>query len=273
MSHQGAGSCREMLTRISAYLDGELDERSCRAVKRHCRNCPECSELFTSLEAAVGLCRQAGARPLPEPVRELARTRVREMLDRKLSDRHASRYERRRSLATISKMPPNAPAEHKARAPRSVGCFVVTISDTRTAENDTSGDAIADLLSSAGHRVVGRTIVKDDPQSIREAVMRQLANPDVEFVIATGGTGISSRDSTYEVVGSLLEKRLDGFGELFRMLSYQAIGTAAMMSRAVAGLAGGRIVVSLPGSPDAVRLALEKLLLPEMGHLVQQAKK
>ncbi len=170
-------------------------------------------------------------------------------------------------------MAPTAPAEHKAHAPRSVSCFVLTVSDSRTEKNDTSGDAIADLLTSAGHRVLGRAIVKDDPQSIRETIVRQLARADLQVVITTGGTGITSRDSTYEVVSGLLQKRLDGFGELFRMLSYQEIGPAAMMSRALAGLSAGRIVVSLPGSPDAVRLALERLLLPELGHLVQQATK
>jgi molybdenum cofactor biosynthesis protein B len=166
-----------------------------------------------------------------------------------------------------------APAEHKARAPRSVRCFVLTISDTRTEDTDTSGRAIAELLEAAGHAVAGRAIVKDDPQSIREAIVRQIASPDVEAVITTGGTGITSRDSTYEVVSSLLEKRLDGFGELFRMLSYERIGSAAIMSRATAGLAAGSIVVSLPGSEDAVRLALERLLIPELGHLVQQARR
>jgi molybdopterin adenylyltransferase len=170
-------------------------------------------------------------------------------------------------------MASNAPAEHKARAPRSINCFVLTISDSRTEQNDTSGDVIARLLTSAGHHVLGRAIVKDDPQAIRNAIVRQLTGPDLEVVITTGGTGITSRDSTFEVVSELLQKRLDGFGELFRMVSYEEIGPAAMMSRALAGLSAGRVIVSLPGSPDAVRLALEKLLLPELGHLVQQAKR
>jgi molybdenum cofactor biosynthesis protein B len=163
--------------------------------------------------------------------------------------------------------------EHKAAAPQSVRCYVITISDTRTEETGTAGRAIAELLGGAGHQVVGRTIVKDDPVFVRGAIERQLANPDVQAVIATGGTGISSRDSTYEAVSALLRKRLDGFGELFRMLSYEQIGSAAMMSRACAGLVAGRIVVALPGSEAAVRLAMERLLIPELGHLVREASR
>jgi len=163
--------------------------------------------------------------------------------------------------------------EHKAAAPQSVRCYVITISDTRTEETDTAGQAILELLGGAGHQVVGRTIVKDDPVFVRGAIERQLANPDVQAVIATGGTGISSRDSTYEAVSALLRKRLDGFGELFRMLSYEQIGSAAMMSRACAGLVAGRIVVALPGSEAAVRLAMERLLIPELGHLVREASR
>jgi molybdopterin adenylyltransferase len=164
-------------------------------------------------------------------------------------------------------------AEHKAQAPASVRCFVVTVSDTRTETTDKSGRAIADLLAAAGHVVVGRAIVRDEPSVIRDTVERQLAVPDVQVVITTGGTGITSRDSTYEVISGLLQKRLDGFGDLFRMLSYEQIGSAAMLSRACAGLVTGRIVVSLPGSEAAVRLAMERLLIPELGHLVQQASK
>ena len=162
-------------------------------------------------------------------------------------------------------------AEHKAAAPAAVRCFVLTVSDTRTEATDASGRAIADLLAAAGHLVAGRSIVKDEPDLVRAALERQLANTEVQAIITTGGTGITSRDSTYEVVTALLQKRLDGFGELFRMLSYQQIGPAAMMSRACAGISSGHIVVSLPGSEAAVRLALERLLIPELGHLVQQA--
>jgi molybdenum cofactor biosynthesis protein B len=161
--------------------------------------------------------------------------------------------------------------EHKAHAPLVVRCFVLTVSDTRTEATDSSGRAIADLLTAAGHAIAGRAIVKDDADMVREVLERQLASADVQVLIATGGTGITSRDSTYEVIAGLLQKRLDGFGELFRMLSFEQIGPAAMMSRACAGIAAGHIVVSLPGSEAAVRLAMERLLIPELGHLVQQA--
>ena len=170
-------------------------------------------------------------------------------------------------------MPPSPPEQHKTLAPRSVCCYVVTVSDTRTEATDTSGRAIADLLTGAGHVVAGRTIVRDDPDLVRDTIVRQLTNADVQVVITTGGTGITSRDSTYEAVAALMQKRLEGFGELFRMLSYEQIGSAAMMSRACAGLVAGRIVVSLPGSEAAVRLALERLLIPELPHMVQQASR
>jgi molybdenum cofactor biosynthesis protein B len=163
--------------------------------------------------------------------------------------------------------------EHKQNAPRVVRCYVLTVSDTRTEATDTSGRAIADLLTSAGHQVVGRAIVKDDPDLVKTTIERQLRDERIQVVISTGGTGITSRDSTFEAVDGLLVKRLNGFGELFRMLSYEQIGAAAMMSRATAGLSAGRIVVALPGSEAAVRLAMEKLVIPELGHLVQQAQK
>jgi len=160
--------------------------------------------------------------------------------------------------------------EHKARAPRSVRCFIVTISDTRTEATDTSGRAIAELLTAGGHLVAGRTIVKDDVELVRGTIERQLASSDVDAIITTGGTGISPRDSAYEAVNGMLQKRLDGFGELFRYLSFEQVGTSAMMSRAVAGVAFDRILVSLPGSERAVRLAVERLLIPELGHMLQQ---
>ena len=164
-------------------------------------------------------------------------------------------------------------AEHKARAPRTVRCFILTVSDTRSEATDASGRAIADLVAAAGHEVAGRMIVRDDPDAVRGMVERQLATGDAQVIITTGGTGITARDSTYEAIAGLLQKRLDGFGELFRMLSFQQIGSAAMMSRACAGLAAGRIVISLPGSEAAVRLAMERLIIPELGHLVEQASK
>jgi molybdenum cofactor biosynthesis protein B len=163
--------------------------------------------------------------------------------------------------------------DHKQQAPSSIRCYVITVSDTRTETTDTGGRAIADMLGAAGHAVAGRTIVKDDPAQVRETIESQLGNSSVDAIITTGGTGITSRDSTFEAVDALLDKRLNGFGELFRMLSYQQVGSAAMMSRATAGLARGRILIALPGSETAVRLAMEKLVLPELGHLVQQARK
>ena len=164
-------------------------------------------------------------------------------------------------------------AEHKQNAPPAVRCFVITVSDTRTEVTDASGRAIIDLLTAAGHQVTGRAIVQDEASLVRQTVERQLASSDVDVIISTGGTGIAARDTTFEAIDALLEKRLPGFGELFRMLSYEQIGSAAIMSRATAGLAAGHVVAALPGSEAAVRLAMEKLLLPELGHLMQQARK
>jgi molybdenum cofactor biosynthesis protein B len=163
--------------------------------------------------------------------------------------------------------------EHKADAPARVRCFVLTVSDTRTEATDKSGRAIAELLVAAGHEVVGRAIVKDEPADVARVVSDQLASADVQAIITTGGTGLTSRDSTYEAIEGLIEKRLDGFGELFRMLSYHDIGPAAMLSRAVAGTARGKFIAALPGSEGAVRLAVSKLLVPELGHIAQQLGK
>jgi molybdenum cofactor biosynthesis protein B len=158
--------------------------------------------------------------------------------------------------------------QHRATAPASVRCCVITISDTRTAANDTSGDAIAGLLADAGHVLVRRAIVPDEPAAVQQVIRSSVGDADV--VITTGGTGITSRDSTYEAITGLLDKRLDGFGELFRMLSYEEIGSAAMLSRACAGTIGRTAVFSLPGSENAVRLAMAKLILPEIGHVVRE---
>jgi molybdenum cofactor biosynthesis protein B len=161
--------------------------------------------------------------------------------------------------------------EHRAAAPESVTCFIVTVSDTRSEATDTSGRAIQDLLLAHGHRVTGRRIVRDEPADVQATIEEQLARDDVAAIITTGGTGITPRDGTYEIIAALLQKTLDGFGELFRMLSYQEIGAAAMMSRACAGTVRGKIVIALPGSENAVRLAMTKLILPELGHLVREA--
>ena len=162
---------------------------------------------------------------------------------------------------------------HRAAAPKTTRCRVVTVSDTRTEETDRGGGAIMELLARDGHDVAGKTIVPDDPERVREALQVGIESPDVDVVIATGGTGSTRRDGTYEVVSALLDKRIDGFGELFRALSYKEIGPAAMLSRACAGLAAGTIVISLPGSENAVRLAMTKLILPELGHLVREARR
>ena len=147
-------------------------------------------------------------------------------------------------------------------------CFVLTISDTRTEDTDISGDTIAGLLTTSGHSIGGRAIVKDDPRSVRVAVTGWA--PIAQAIITTGGTGLTSRDRTFEALDDVFEKRLNGFGELFRALSYQEIGSAAMMSRAFAGTIGKTVVFCLPGAENAVRLAMMKLILPEMGHMVRE---
>ncbi len=183
------------------------------------------------------------------------------------------------SLNTRSKgeRPPIIPSvghlEHKRQAPAAVRCFVLTVSDTRTPDTDTSGPAICELLTRAGHQVAGQAIVRDDPAQVSSILRGQFLAEDVDVILTSGGTGISSRDGTFEAVVGLLEKRLDGFGELFRLLSFQEIGASAMMSRAMAGTAHGKAIFVLPGSEHAVRLALNRLILPELGHVVQQLRK
>jgi molybdenum cofactor biosynthesis protein B len=166
-----------------------------------------------------------------------------------------------------------AAKQHHASAPKQVGCAVITVSDTRTPETDSGGDLLAQLVTGAGHPVVSREIVRDDLAQIRAAAERALANVACRALLLTGGTGTSPRDVTPEAVRPLLERELPGFGELFRMLSFQEIGPAAMLSRAFAGSRAGKAVFGLPGSPAAIRLALERLVLPELGHLVGEATK
>jgi len=161
-------------------------------------------------------------------------------------------------------------AEHKEKGKKSIGCFVLTVSDTRDESTDQSGQLIKNLLAEHGHRMAGYRIVKDEPVEIESLLKQMLKNSEVEAVIVNGGTGIAPRDGTYEVIDRFLEKRLDGFGEIFRFLSYQDIGSAAIMSRAVAGSAQGKVLISLPGSRGAVELAMRRLILPELGHLVSQ---
>ncbi len=163
--------------------------------------------------------------------------------------------------------------KHRQSAPDLVRVAILTISDTRTPETDTGGDTVDELLRGAGHEIAQRDIVRDEAQSIRAKIVDLLARPDVDAVITTGGTGISARDTTYEVVDDMLEKRLDGFGEIFRMLSYEEIGAAAVLSRCVAGVVGTKFIASLPGSRNAVRLAAEKLLVPELAHVIFELRK
>lgn len=162
---------------------------------------------------------------------------------------------------------------HRQAAPDDVPTAVVTVSDTRTLETDTGGLLVEELLRAAGQTVTGRRIVKDEPAAIRDALLAALADPASRAVVFTGGTGIAPRDVTPDTVEPLLERVIPGFGELFRMLSYADIGSAALLSRALAGLVGGKVVFVIPGSRGAVRLALEKLILPELGHLAGEARK
>ena len=160
--------------------------------------------------------------------------------------------------------------EHRARGPVAVGCFVLTVSDTRTIETDSSGRAIREFLERAGHQVTGFAIVRDEPAQVTASVKQWLTDAATRVIITTGGTGITARDGTFEAVDALFEKRLDGFGELFRMLSYDDVGSAAMLSRACAGTIGSAAIFALPGSERAVKLAMEKLILPEIGHIVRE---
>jgi molybdenum cofactor biosynthesis protein B len=163
--------------------------------------------------------------------------------------------------------------EHKQQGPPSVRCAVITVSDTRTLENDTGGQTVIDHLARGGHSVVHREIIPDEPARMRPLLDSLRGRDDVDAILLTGGTGITSRDQTYETVSALLDKPLPGYGEVFRMLSYQEIGPAAILSRAVGGLLGRKVVLTMPGSPAAVRLAMEKIIVPELPHLVREARR
>jgi molybdenum cofactor biosynthesis protein B len=162
---------------------------------------------------------------------------------------------------------------HHAEAPRSVACAVVTVSDTRTLADDTGGRTVVDLLIAAGHQVAAREIVPDEPERMRTLLAGFVARSDIDAILLTGGTGLSSRDQTFETVSALLTKPLPGYGEIFRMLSYQEIGAAGMLSRAIGGLIERTVVLTMPGSPAGVRLAMEKLIVPELGHMVREARR
>lgn len=164
--------------------------------------------------------------------------------------------------------------EHKRQAPKTVHCKIITVSDTRNEDTDKSGKLMMDLLEQSGHQIADYVIVKDEAAEIREAIVNGCQREDVEVILTNGGTGIAKRDVTIETVQALLEKEMVGFGELFRMLSYQEdIGSAAILSRAIAGVVNNKAIFSTPGSSGAVKLAMNKLILPEIGHVVRELKK
>jgi len=152
-----------------------------------------------------------------------------------------------------------------------VGCAVLTISDSRIEKDDESGDHIKQELRENGHQVVTYALLKNEAESLQKKLHELLARQEIQVIITCGGTGLGSRDVSVETISPILEKRLDGFGELFRSLSYQEVGTVSIMSRAMAGVAGSRVVICLPGSLGAVRLAMDKIILPEIGHMVREA--
>ncbi len=164
-------------------------------------------------------------------------------------------------------------AEHRADAPHGLRCAVITVSDTRTLENDRGGALLNDLLREAGQTVVERQITPDEPTKLAALITALAGRDDIDAILLTGGTGISQRDQTFETVSGLLDKILPGYGELFRWLSFEQVGPAAMLSRAVGGVCGTTIVLTMPGSPAAVQLAMQQIILPELGHLVREARR
>lgn len=164
-------------------------------------------------------------------------------------------------------------AEHRSEAPKSLGLAVLTVSDTRTMETDTSGALIVSLSEASGHRIVDRAIVPDEPDRMRPWIEAKADDPAVDAILITGGTGIAPRDRTFETVSALLTRPLPGYGELFRMLSYAEIGPACLLSRAVGGLIGNTALLVMPGSRAAVELAMTKIILPELPHILREARK
>ncbi|CAM3983103.1 MogA/MoaB family molybdenum cofactor biosynthesis protein [Alkalicoccus chagannorensis] len=163
---------------------------------------------------------------------------------------------------------------HKKEAPDTVSCHVVTVSDTREEDSDKSGRFIQESLAAAGFQTVLYNIVPDERGAITAEVKKGLEHPDVDVILLNGGTGVARRDITIETVAPLYEKEIPGFGELFRMLSYtEDIGSAAILSRASAGTASGKALFCMPGSSGAVKLAVEKLIKPELPHIVRELKK
>lgn len=177
------------------------------------------------------------------------------------------------SRCVVSQFASPSAQQHREQAPESVGCAVVTVSDTRTLDNDRSGQEIVQRLAQVGHRIVERLIVPDEPELLESAVRRFVDLAEVEAILLTGGTGIAPRDQTPETIRRLLTAEIPGYGELFRLLSYQEIGAAAMLSRALGGVVGSKVVLLMPGSTAAVRLAMEKLICPELAHLVEHARR
>ena len=161
--------------------------------------------------------------------------------------------------------------QHQASAPKSVRCAVITVSDTRTLETDSGGATLVHWLERGEHTVAARTIIPDEPDDMRKLLRWFADDPAIDAILLTGGTGLSSRDQTYETVSAMLTKQLPGYGELFRSLSYHDIGPAAILSRAVGGLIGKTVVLTMPGSPAAVQLAMEKIIVFQLGHLVREA--
>jgi len=178
-------------------------------------------------------------------------------------------HERHEHRATRSQRESHAANEHKSHAPTEVATYVLTCSDSRSEASDETGNAIQGALRAAGHSIAGYRVIKDEPEEIRKAISDARA-AGARAVIVNGGTGIGRRDNTVVVLDELFEKTLPGFGELFRSLSFQEIGSPAMMSRATAGTYQGMMIFALPGSPQAIRLALERLILPELGHAVRE---
>jgi molybdopterin adenylyltransferase len=163
--------------------------------------------------------------------------------------------------------------EHQSQGPPSVRCAVITVSDTRTLDTDTGGQGVIARLTAAGHTVIHREIIPDEPARMRPLLLALAQRDDLDAILLTGGTGITSRDQTYETVSGLLSKPLPGYGEIFRLLSFQEIGPAAILSRAVGGLLGRQVVLTMPGSPAAVRLAMDKIIVPQLPHLVREARR
>lgn len=164
--------------------------------------------------------------------------------------------------------------EHKQEAPKQVVCMVITVSDTRNETTDKSGQLMKQLLEEHGHSTALYEIIPDEPEKIKAAIQKGLEHQEVQVILLNGGTGIAKRDTTYETVSSILEKEMPGFGEIFRYLSFvEDIGSASILSRAVAGVVQGKAIFSTPGSSGAVKLAMNRLILPELGHVVRELKK